>query len=137
RNVTGVQTCALPISENNIPFFSLNSTGFFSEPEVMDIFNYLELIYDRDNRLALLGVLVSPVYGIDENEIYSLFTNLEDEICIKDIEEYKNLLTENMYNSIFDLYQKIDELEFLYKYRSISRIIIKIINYYKIIEKYN
>lgn len=137
RSRSGQDLYEKELSENNIPFYSLNSTGFFSEPEVMDIFNYLELIYDRDNRLALLGVLVSPVYGIDENEIYSLFTNLEDEICIKDIEEYKNLLTENLYNSIFDLYQKIDELEFLYKYRGISGIINEIINYYNLLEKYN
>src|SRR5699024_9847492 len=49
----------------------------------------------------------------------------------------KNLLTENLYNSIFDLYQKIDELEFLYKYRGISGIINEIINYYNLLEKYN
>lgn len=137
RSRSGQDVYEEELAKNNIPFYSLNSTGFYSKPEIMDIFNYLELIYDRDNRLMLLGILISPMYAIDENEIYRLFKKLNSDISIKNLDEYKNLLSENLFYAIDDLYRKIDELEYLYKYRGISGVLKEIVSYYDLLEKYN
>lgn len=121
------------LEKNKIPYYSLNSTGYFLRPEILDIFNYLELIQDNENELAFLGVMTSPMYGIHKNDIYKLFESNNS------ITSYKknNNLSGDLCKQIDDLYNNILKSKEIYRIDGISGLVKYLVEYYNLFEIYN
>ncbi|MFP3904175.1 MAG: UvrD-helicase domain-containing protein, partial [Armatimonadota bacterium] len=53
-----------------IPFYTIGGIGFWTRQEVMDLLNVIRVLNNFHDDLALAGVLRSPLFGFDDNELY-------------------------------------------------------------------
>lgn len=53
-----------------IPYYIIAGSGFFARQEIKDILNYLKIIEDPKDRVAMVGVLRSPMVGLSDDELY-------------------------------------------------------------------
>lgn len=58
-----------------IPFLNFGSTRFYSSQEIYDIVNYLTVLLNVNDDVALLGLLRSPYFGVSDVELYRIGTN--------------------------------------------------------------
>ena len=130
----GVPKILEELSNLGLPMAPLSGDSVIDEYEVQILLDYLKLIYDRTDDIALTALLVSPVVGVDEEELANirLFSpqcdafwecvsnySQDDEVkqkidfCLQLIEEgRKNLIN----GSIFDTLNKfIKKTTYLYK----------------------
>lgn len=75
-----------------VPFYNIGSQGFFQEQEVLDIINALKSIDNREDHLATIGFLRSNFIGLNDNSIYDLFKNKEEDIHLR----IKKLIDEDL-----------------------------------------
>lgn len=55
-----------------IPFYTLDGRGFYTTQEVKDILNFLRVVHDRHNDVALAGALRSPLFGASDDDLVRL-----------------------------------------------------------------
>lgn len=55
-----------------MPYVTVAGRGFFQRPEIRDLLNALQAIADPNDDLALVGLLRSPVSGIDDGQLLQL-----------------------------------------------------------------
>lgn len=55
-----------------VPFETLGGNQFFSRQEITDLINALRVTHDPHDETALLGVLRSPMVGLDDNSVVRL-----------------------------------------------------------------
>jgi len=60
------------LKARGIPYLAEGEKTFFKRPEIIVLFNILAVISDPEDKLALVGVLRSPVGGLDDLEITQL-----------------------------------------------------------------
>ncbi len=60
------------LKEVGIPYFILGGKGYFQRQEIYDVANILGALYDPTDLRALVAVLRSPIFGIDDKTIYHL-----------------------------------------------------------------
>jgi ATP-dependent helicase/nuclease subunit A len=56
----------------DIPFVTYGGTGFYSQPEIIDITNYLRFLVNPNDDIALAGVLRSPYFAFSDVDLYRL-----------------------------------------------------------------
>ncbi len=56
----------------NIPFSILGGKGFYQKQVVLDVYNYLSFLLNRNNDAALVGILRSPFFMLDDPAIYRI-----------------------------------------------------------------
>ncbi|MGE5401035.1 MAG: UvrD-helicase domain-containing protein [Ignavibacteriales bacterium] len=59
-------------SKYKIPYTIVGGKGFYQKQFVMDIFNYLQFLFNRDNDAALVGILRSPFFTLSDAEIFEI-----------------------------------------------------------------
>lgn len=59
---------------HGIPFLNFGSSRFYSSQEIYDIVNYLSVLLNSNNDVALLGLLRSPYFGVSDLELYRIGT---------------------------------------------------------------
>ncbi len=60
------------MTKYGIPYVVSSGIGFYSAQEIFDLTNYLTFLLDNNADIPLLAVLRSPMFGISENELYSM-----------------------------------------------------------------
>ncbi|MEW6196110.1 MAG: UvrD-helicase domain-containing protein [Bacteroidota bacterium] len=60
----------------SIPYTVVGGKGFFQRQSIYDIYNYISFLINNEDDAALLGILRSPFYNIDDNTIFEI--SLED-----------------------------------------------------------
>lgn len=60
------------MTKYGIPYVVSAGIGFYSAQEIFDLTNYLTFLLDNNADIPLLAVLRSPMFGISENELYSM-----------------------------------------------------------------
>lgn len=58
--------------EAGIPFLTTAGRGYYDRPEVQDLLHLLRVLNDPADELALVGVLRSPLFAVDDNTIMRL-----------------------------------------------------------------
>lgn len=58
-----------------IPFLNFGSSRFYSSQEIYDIVNYLSVLLNVNDDVALLGLLRSPYFGVSDAELYRIGTS--------------------------------------------------------------
>lgn len=66
--------------QNNIPLANENECDYFGLPEISTLINFLQIIDNPRNEIALVSILRSDIYCIDENEL----------MRIRNVEPHKN-----------------------------------------------
>ncbi|MDD5223969.1 MAG: UvrD-helicase domain-containing protein [bacterium] len=72
RSFTPVSIYLEAFKEAGIPYVIQGEKTFFSAQEVLDFHNLLKAVADPQDQLALVGVLRSPLGGLNDREIYEL-----------------------------------------------------------------
>ncbi|MBY0507647.1 MAG: UvrD-helicase domain-containing protein [Bryobacteraceae bacterium] len=71
------QTTGLPVFEQalrafGVPFVMSLGRGFFAAPEVTDLVNWLRMVANPRDEIALVAVLRSPLAGYSDEDIYAM-----------------------------------------------------------------
>jgi len=72
RSFTSVYIYLEAFKLAGIPYVIQGEKTFFSAQEVLDFYNLLKAVADPHDQLALVGVLRSPLGGLNDREIYEL-----------------------------------------------------------------
>jgi len=70
RATTNINLYERALRHHDIPFYTVVGRGFWWRPEVSDILNMVRVLDNRHDGIALAGVLRSPMFGFDDNELY-------------------------------------------------------------------
>lgn len=101
-NSASIYTDAL--KRYDIPYNLEVGGNFYKAQEVLDILNILKVIYDPQDKLALIGVLRSPLCAMKDEEIISLWQQKALNIFAQDFEASKAV--KNLYNLLKKLHLK-------------------------------
>ncbi|MFN4988583.1 MAG: UvrD-helicase domain-containing protein [Ignavibacteria bacterium] len=69
---TMVHVLMAALRSEGIPYFTTGNKGFYTSPAIIDIRNYLTFLSNRNNELALAGILLSPFFGVSDDELYAI-----------------------------------------------------------------
>ena len=112
--------------EKNIPVYSESSSNYLDTMEIAVSINFLKIIDNPENDIALVSVLRSPFYGFKDNELIKI--RIEN----KDKSFYQSLLSydtdDYLKNKITNFLEQIEEYRNLSEYVLISELIWKIYN---------
>lgn len=72
RAMTNVGIYEQELRKHEIPYYIVSGSGFYGRQEIKDILNYLSVIDNTYNNIALAGVLRSPLVGIKDSTLFSL-----------------------------------------------------------------
>jgi ATP-dependent helicase/nuclease subunit A len=102
RKTTHIKTWERALDRYGIPYQVVRSRGFFGTPEVTDLLNFLKVLENPLDDLALAGFLRSPLVGVSEDTLWllspgsknngglSLYSALQKQLALADsLEEEK------------------------------------------------
>lgn len=72
RKLTYVQDYLAALHRHGIPYITDGEKHFYQRQEVIDLINLLRVVENPNDRIALVGVLRSPLGGVTDREIYEL-----------------------------------------------------------------
>ncbi len=72
RTMTSVSTYEEELKREGIPYIIVGGRGYFQRQEISDLINILSVVLDPSDKRALVGVLRSSVFGIDDETVYRL-----------------------------------------------------------------
>ena len=87
----------------NIPFNLESSGNFYEAQEIIDIINILKVIYDPQDKVALIGVLRSPLCAMKDEELVDLWQQKALNIFAKDFKAS---------NAVKDIYKFLRDFHF-------------------------
>ena len=112
--------------EKNVPVYSESSSKYLETMEISSIINFLKIIDNPENDIALVSVLRSPFYRFKDNELIEI--RLEN----RDKSFYQSLLNYNkedkLKNKILDFLIQMEEFRNFSEHLLISELIWKIYN---------
>ncbi len=73
RSLTGIHHTLEALRRAGIKYFVEGEKHFYQNQEVIDAINLLRIIVDPNDRIALVGVLRSPIGGLSDETIYTLY----------------------------------------------------------------
>lgn len=83
RSMTDVSLYEEELKKYNIPFSTISGNGLLYSQEIIDIINALKLINNKEDLLALVGYLRSPMLGASDQETYDYIENGKESETIK------------------------------------------------------
>jgi ATP-dependent exoDNAse (exonuclease V) beta subunit (contains helicase and exonuclease domains) len=117
---TGIKFYTDALERFNIPYNLEASGNFYEAQEIIDILNILKVIYDPQDKLALLGVLRSPLCAMKDEEIISLWQQKALNIFAQDFQGSKEV--KEIYKLLRNFHQRAGHItlkqlleEILYK----------------------
>ncbi|MFQ5738519.1 MAG: UvrD-helicase domain-containing protein [Acidobacteriota bacterium] len=75
RTRTRLREYETALRECGVPFQTVGGIGFYQRQEVLDLVNLLRFLRDRDNDVALAGVLRSPLFSFSDEDLFHLSTS--------------------------------------------------------------
>lgn len=92
----------------NIPYNLESSGNFYESQEIIDIINVLKVIYDPQDKLALIGVLRSPLCSMKDEELVDLWQQKALNIFAKDFKS--SSAVKDIYKLLRDFHFKAGHL---------------------------
>ena len=97
------------LRESNIPYFSDVFNVSLSDPEVSIFINYLKIINNYKDDMALLSSLLSPFGGLNEDDISRVKIIDKDALFYECLKEYRNVFNDDLSVKIDVFFQKLIE----------------------------
>ena len=88
---------------SNIPFKVYKGKGFFKEKEIQIVLALIKFLYNPDDEIALYGLLKSPLYGFNDDQLIEL-SNIKSSSKFESLKRYA-----------FPIYKELEEFVELYK----------------------
>ena len=105
---TGISIYTDALKRLNIPYNLEASGNFYEAQEVLDIINILRVIYDPQDKLALIGVLRSPLCAMKDEELIDLWQQKALNIFAKDFKA--SVAVKKLYQLLISLNAKAGRL---------------------------
>ncbi|HOD42763.1 MAG TPA: 3'-5' exonuclease, partial [Candidatus Wallbacteria bacterium] len=106
--MTHIDDLAGALSSAGVPFVISKSRKFFERPEILDMLNLAKSIADRDDDIAMAGLLRSPVFAVPDYILFALTESFRQNLKISGSESF------SIYNALKSLREnKIDFREIL------------------------
>ncbi|MDH6604085.1 ATP-dependent helicase/nuclease subunit A [Bacilli bacterium PM5-9] len=144
------------LTQENIPFMIHDNSGFYTSYEIRDLLNLLKVLTNKNDDIAMLSVLRSYFFNLDENDLLELSlvdgkfyydklknSNFKDEfILFNDLLNYaKDNSPLNIINYIYEKTTYINYIishnnyeQFLMNISSIKKILNENLDYYNSLE---
>ncbi len=87
RSMSNIKIYEQELIRMKIPYYIVGGRGFFQKQEIYDLLNVLEYLQDSSNKIALSGILRSPMVAVTDDTLYKIMTN---EIWLLPYEEWGN-----------------------------------------------
>lgn len=71
RKTSSFEPVEAAFSRAGIPYVVRRGRNFFDEPEIVDLSQWLRVLNNPQDEIALTGLLRSPFFGVTDEEIYS------------------------------------------------------------------
>ncbi len=104
------------LQKAGIPFYATTGIGFYNRREVQDVINFLRLLLNFHDEVALVGTLRSPMFGVSDITLLKLTTDngLFDELrkYFSGEKSIKNKVSEaetKQLDHFYKVYQKLDK----------------------------
>jgi ATP-dependent helicase/nuclease subunit A len=78
RTTTDIKLYERALAELNIPFFVIRGRGLYNTQEIMDLVNFLKVIDNPLDEIALAAVLRSPFVGVSDECLFWLAHYIKD-----------------------------------------------------------
>lgn len=72
RSTTNITIYENALRRNGIRFKTVVGRGFWYRPEIMDLLNIIRVLDNSRDGISLMGVLRSPMFGFDDNDLYRI-----------------------------------------------------------------
>ena len=72
RSRTNLALLERTLREDSIPYAVAKGTGFFVQPEILDILSYLTFLINPANDTALAATLRSPFFALSDTELFQI-----------------------------------------------------------------
>lgn len=72
RALTQAHTYEDALRDAGIPYYLIAGSGFYAAQEVRDVLNCLKALERRSDRIALVGALRSPMFGLSDDVLYCM-----------------------------------------------------------------
>ena len=90
------------LRQHNVPYYVVAGSGLYRQQEVKDVLNFLSVLENVHDEIALIGVLRSPFFAVSDETLYWLCRpprerSLYDEIqrsALRNAESRRNITTE-------------------------------------------
>ncbi len=106
RNRTKLYALQTELIKANIPFAVVSGEGFFQKQEIIDLINYLHFLYNSRNDLALLGLLMSPFFSLNQTEIINIVSEDGNSLW----EKLKNIHNKSEIPRIKFAFEELDKI---------------------------
>ncbi|MBN2600654.1 MAG: UvrD-helicase domain-containing protein [Candidatus Marinimicrobia bacterium] len=116
RSRTHQENLERVLNQAGVPYYVSSGVGFYERREVLDVLNFLRILINWYDEVALIGTLRSPMIGMSDDTLMALATEngLMDgiqKLINKDKEYQKSLDSEIVvqFQKFLDLYNQIHE----------------------------
>lgn len=69
---TMVNLLMAALRAEGIPYFTTGNKGFYTSPAIVDIRNYLTFLSNSNDDVALAGILLSPFFSVEDDDLYAI-----------------------------------------------------------------
>ena len=90
RAMSNIKTYEQALSKRNIPYYVMGGRGFYQKQEIHDVIHVLRYLIDPSNKIALAGILRSPMVGVQDDTLYWIMKN----IAFKEVSRWPKFLSE-------------------------------------------
>lgn len=75
RSLTNIKVYEEALADKDIAYYVVGGRGFYQKQEIYDLINVLEYLIDPSDKIALAGILRSPMVAITDDTLYEVMKN--------------------------------------------------------------
>ncbi|MGF7429691.1 UvrD-helicase domain-containing protein [Thermoanaerobacterium thermosaccharolyticum] len=138
RSRTGLESVENALLKYGIPYCVIGGIGFWDKSEIIDIISLYKLVFDMSDKIALLVVLRSPIFGFSDDDVYNLMSIYNDEGLSNILEALEKLTCINRSNEwiivrAYNILKEISNLNGIYGAYEIFEKILDLVDYKKLL----
>lgn len=136
RTKEAIKQIAKVLMQKGIPVNAEYKVNLFSSYEVKLIIEFLKLLQNSNDDIALSGVLKSPLYNLTDTDLILIKQANENIPFYSAVETYAKNNCDELSRKLRDFYQSIEKYRQLLEYETISGVVRAIITDYDVLEKF-
>lgn len=136
RTKEAIKQIAKVLMQKGIPVNAEYKVNLFSSYEVKLIIEFLKLLQNSNDDIALSGVLKSPLYNLTDTDLILIKQANVNMPFYGAVENYAKNNDDELSSKLRDFYQSIEKYRQLLEYETISRVVRTIITDYDVLEKF-
>ncbi|TCS84578.1 UvrD-helicase domain-containing protein [Tepidibacillus fermentans] len=117
RAMLDIKTYEQAMSKRRIPYYVMGGRGFYQKQEIHDLIHVLKYIFDPSNKIALAGILRSPMVGIQDDTLYWVMSRLSSQpvhhlsLSLDDLEENEKKKLEHFFSWLNQVQNKVSRIK--------------------------